>query len=267
VELSQWEVELTKKSNDARQIHKDNTLSHQFPEDGSYGNSADELNRSDEMSLKSFGRHKNNYPESKFQGSPNSVENLNDYRPNYPPNRQPAPHYEEDYKPRPLADPLRDPDYNSREPPLPQRYERERDREREDRFAIPRRNDSKKFVDSAYVARSREHAIDTSLNRGYGGAASQYRDNRETSPYRNAPEPRLRPPAHQYNLPRTSPNHYRDASKNSRASASKSIRGQPAPHPHAAPGRGPRETAQLTGLGSKLERLREEIKKEIDSIK
>lgn len=61
VELSQWEVELAKKANEARQIHKDNTLSHQFPEEGSYGNSADELNRSDEMSLKSFGRHKN-YP-------------------------------------------------------------------------------------------------------------------------------------------------------------------------------------------------------------
>lgn len=46
----------------------------QFADDANYHlNSADDLNRSDEISLKSFGRNKNNsYNDTKLQGSPSS---------------------------------------------------------------------------------------------------------------------------------------------------------------------------------------------------
>lgn len=59
---------------------------------------------------------------------------------------------------------------------------------------------------------------------------------------------------HQFTLPRNSPNHFRDASKNSRSSASKSIRGGFNLHnskAKAAPSSIPRD-GQLIGLGSKL---------------
>lgn len=156
-----------------------------------------------------------------------------------------------------------DPNYNR-----PQRQQFDR----EERLNEIRRNDSKKLIDSNYGPR--RDGVEVIPKKYTFGVGSNYRQTRETSPYRNINEPRGRiiQPAvgHQYNLPRNSPKHFRDVSKNSRSSATKSIRGNYnlqtsglnrnpiAPNPRDPP---------LTGLGSKLERLREQIKKQIDSIK
>jgi hypothetical protein len=70
-ELSEWEAELTRKMRDVR-APRDNTLANQFPSnDLSLQNSAEELNQSGEISLKSFGK---NQPllDNKGKGSPPS---------------------------------------------------------------------------------------------------------------------------------------------------------------------------------------------------
>ncbi len=55
--------------------------------------------------------------------------------------------------------------------------------------------------------------------------------------------------------------HYRDVSKNSRSSAAKSIKGGYGVQPQPQNLKPRVDSYQLTGLGSKLEKLREEIKR------
>lgn len=85
------------------------------------------------------------------------------------------------------------------------------------------------------------------------------RGNLEASPYRNMKEGRhnrvnTNVNQHQFTLPHNSPSHFRDISKNSRSSASKSIRGGLNLHNSKAKPTSssiPRD-GQLIGLGSKL---------------
>jgi hypothetical protein len=62
------------------------------------------------------------------------------------------------------------------------------------------------------------------VTKKYNPQLSGYKDSREASPYRNINEP-IKGRAYQY-PPKTSPNHYRDISKNSRSSTSKSKLGK-----------------------------------------
>lgn len=223
--------------------HRDNTLAHQFPSnDPSFQHSAEDLNRSGE-SMKSFGRNQPAAVEDK--GSPGSIGTDN---------------FQAYYKMQTLND----------DEPFRARPQNEFVRERNNYNLNDRthlKTEGKRFGDSAYVPKGREAGNDAVAKR-YNPQLSGYKDSREASPYRALNEPaRPRPPYHQYALPKPSPSHYREASKNSRSSVSKG-KIPSAYAQQAAQSRGlPRNNNQLGGLGSKLERLREEIKKEIDSIK
>lgn len=85
------------------------------------------------------------------------------------------------------------------------------------------------------------------------------RDSSEASPYKQVAD-LSRKYANLEQPSRNSPLHFRDSSKNSRKSQS---RVRPALTASSRLQRNP----QLGGLGTKLERLREEIKKEIEAIK
>jgi hypothetical protein len=89
------------------------------------------------------------------------------------------------------------------------------------------------------------------MSKKFNPQLSSYKDSREASPYRNLNEPsKARPnPYHKYALPKQSPNHYREVSKNSRNSISK---GKSNFAQQAAQSRGAPRNNQLGGLGSKL---------------
>lgn len=107
------------------------------------------------------------------------------------------------------------------------------------------RPEGKKYGESAYTAKSREHLLDINQKR-YNPQMSNY--SREASPYRNLNEPLRSKP---YQLPpKVSPSHYRDISKNSR-STSKSKVGFASQAITTNRGIPPRDN-QIGGLGSKL---------------
>lgn len=89
------------------------------------------------------------------------------------------------------------------------------------------------------------------MSKKYNPQNSNYKDSRDASPYRTLNEPtKVRQNYHHYALPKPSPSHYREASKNSRSSVSKT---KVTPYAQqAAQSRGAPRNNQIGGLGSKL---------------